>query len=134
MLLSSTNLRAANPPAAPTLALIVGPGERSSSRDGPPTLTIPPGTEQVRLGLTLREHDYARYRVIVRAIGGAELLRQSDLVAAGGAGPAFAITIPATSVDAGDYMPTLQGASTAGEFEDLSQTLFRVNRPGAQVR
>jgi hypothetical protein len=78
------------------------------------------------LALTLREHDYARYRVIVRAIGGAELIRTDDLLpAAGGAQPAFTITLSAARLRPGDYMLTLQG-TTRAEFEDLSQTIFRV--------
>jgi hypothetical protein len=111
--------------AVVALALTVGPGERSAAAGEPATLTIPPGTDLVQLALTLREHDYARYRVIVRAIGGAELVRTDDLLpAAGGAQPAFTITLPASRVGPGDYMLTLQGATRAG-FEDLSQTIFR---------
>jgi hypothetical protein len=119
------------PPPAPvlsivTLSLVVGPGERSGAAGEPPTLTIPSGTDQVVLALTLREHDYARYRVIVRAIGGAEVTRTRDLTPAAAGQPAFTITMPAARVAAGDYLLTLRGASTSGAFEDLSQTIFRV--------
>lgn len=115
--------------AVATLALVVGPGERSSAGNELPTLPIPPGTEQVRFALTLREHDYARYRVIVRVIGGPEVLRQGDLMpTAAGTQPTFTLTAPAARFDAGDYMLTLQGASAGDAFEDLSQTIFRVAR------
>jgi anti-sigma factor RsiW len=115
--------------AVATLALTVGPGERSADAKQLPTLTIPPATDQVRFALTLREHDYARYRVIVRLIGGAELLRQGDLVpATAGAEPAFTLTAPATRFEPGDYLLTLQGATAGGEYEDLSMTIFRIAR------
>lgn len=126
------NTTAPVPPAPPpvlavvTLSLTVGPGERSAAGGEPATLTIPPGTDLVQLALTLREHDYARYRVIVRAIGGAEVIRTGDLVpAARGAQPAFTLTLPAARLPSGDYLLTLQGA-TGAEFEDLSQTIFRM--------
>jgi hypothetical protein len=90
-------------------------------------LTIPPGTDQVRLVLSLREHDYARYRVIVRTIGGAELFREGNLVpVTGGTQPTFTLTLPAARFGSGDYMLTLQGSSAASAYEDLSQTLYRV--------
>lgn len=115
--------------ATASLALVVGPGERSAEPNQLPTLTIPPGTEQIRFALTLREHDYARYRVMVRAIGGAEVLRQGDLLPATlGAQPAFSITAPAVRFEARDYLLTLQGATGSGDYEDLSQTIFRVVR------
>lgn len=115
--------------AVATLALVVGAGERSSGTSDPPTLTIPPGTDQVRFLLNLREHDYTRYRVLVRVISGPEVLRQSDLVpAAAGAQPAFTLTAPVVGFEPGDYMLTLQGATTGGEYEDLSQTIFRIAR------
>jgi hypothetical protein len=110
-----------------TLALTVGPGERSADANQLPTVTIPPSTDQVRFALTLLDHDYARYRVIVRLIGGAEVLRQSDLVpVTAGAEPALTLTAPATRFESGDYMLTLQGANAGGEYEDLSVTLFRI--------
>jgi anti-sigma factor RsiW len=113
--------------AIATLALTVGPGERAAAIGEPPTLTIPPDTEQVRLALTLREHDYARYRVSIRAVGGGEVFRLSDLIPImDDRTPAFTLTMPAPRLQTGDYLLTLQGASAAGEFEDLSQTLFRV--------
>jgi hypothetical protein len=129
---NTTAPTATGPPARPvlavaTLALMVGPGERSATPREIPVLTIPPGTDQVRLVLSLREHDYARYRVIVRTIGGAELFREGNLVpVTGGTQPTFTLTLPAARFESGDYMLTLQGSSAASAYEDLSQTLYRV--------
>jgi hypothetical protein len=90
-------------------------------------LVIPPNTSEVRLVLSLRENDYPNYRVLVRAIGGAEILRRSDLKpSAHTAGATLSLTTPAGGFSPGDYMLTLQGAAGGGEFEDLSQSLFRV--------
>lgn len=108
-----------------TLALTVGPGERSAAPATPPTVTIPPGTGEVRLELTLREHEYARYRVSVRAIGDGEVFTSGALTASTD-GPAFTVTIPAPRLRPGDYLLTLQGAAAAADFDDLSQTIFRV--------
>lgn len=113
--------------AVATLTLTVGPGERSAAAKVPPTLTLSPGTDRIRLVLRLREHDYVRYRVIVRAIGGGDVFGQDDLVPdTSGTTPTFTLTMPASRLQPGDYMLTLQGAGLASEFEDLSQTLFRV--------
>ena len=111
-----------------TLALTVGPGQRSSSPSALTTLEIPANTDTVRLALTLRERDYGRYRVIVRAIGGAEIVRQGDLKPnLEPSSPTFTIDIAAAALPSGDYLLTLQGAVGA-EFDDLSQALFRVRR------
>jgi hypothetical protein len=123
----------ARPEAAPpgpnarrvvALALLVGPGERSLTTAAP-TLIIPAGTDDVRLDLTLREHSYAGYRVVLRAIRGAEVLRRGALTPAT-EGPSFTLIVPASQLPPGDYMLTLQGAERGTDFEDLSQSLFRV--------
>jgi hypothetical protein len=108
------------------LALVVGPGERSVGTAAP-TLVIPPDTQGVRFDLTLREHSYDRYRVLLRQIGGDEILRRGDLTTAG-ASPAFALTLPSSQLPTGDYMLTFQGAARTGDYEDLSQSIFRIER------
>jgi hypothetical protein len=124
---------AARPPQQPpnldaprlvALALVVGPGQRTIETAAP-TLTIPPATEQVHLNLTLRESGYARYRVVLRALGGAEVVRRGDLTPAA-QGPHFSIIVPAAQLRPGNYMLTLQGANRGSDYEDLSQSLFRV--------
>jgi hypothetical protein len=114
-------------PAVVTLALNVGAGQRSSGLGSPTLLDVPADTDLVRLALTLRERDYGRYRVLVRAIGAEEVLRRDDLKPnLEPSGPAFTIDVPAATLASGDYMLTLQGATGTGEFDDLSQSLFRV--------
>jgi hypothetical protein len=108
-------------------ALAVGPGERAAASSVPPTLRIPAGMQQVRFDLSLQERDDVRYAVIIRAIGGPEIFRQTALVPAP-TNPAFSLTLPARDFANGDYMLTLQATTRSGDTEDLSQTLFRVEK------
>ena len=112
-----------------TLALVVGPGVRGDVTGAPATLVITPETTEVRLELRLREHDYPTYRVVLRAIGGAEILRRPDVEPTStSSGATITLTLAANQFETGDYMLTLQGAPAGGQFEDLSQSLFRVQR------
>lgn len=54
---------------APTfVSLLLTVGEVRSTDTGPPaTLVIPPRTEEVRLQLNLKEHDYPSYRAVLQA-------------------------------------------------------------------
>jgi anti-sigma factor RsiW len=116
-------------PSFVTLALAVGLGERSAEANIPPTLVIPPGTSDVHLQLTLREHEYATYQVVLRAIGGAEILRRADIQPSTGAsGAVVTLSVPASRFVGGDYMLTFQGMIGSGELDDLSQSLFRVDK------
>jgi hypothetical protein len=115
-------------PAAPVvLALAVGPGVRSANAATPVALVIPAGASEVRLVLTLEDRENDRYRVILRAVAAAEVLRRDNLKPAA-SGPAFTIPVPTSRLASGDYLLTLQGASGSGEFDDLSQSLIRVDK------
>jgi hypothetical protein len=115
------------PPSVVTLALALGPGERNGGPGRPTALEIPPGTDVVRLALTLRERDYGRYRVLIRTIGGPEVLSRGDLrPTLEPSAPTFTIDVPAADLPSGDYILTLQGALPTGELDDLSQTIIRV--------
>jgi hypothetical protein len=117
------------PGAVPTLALVLTPGVRSAQTTAPPaTLVIPAGSQDVRLALTIREPESQRLRVILRAVGGAEIARRDLTLRAGATGTAVTLTLPASRLDSGDYLLTLQGAARDGEFEDLTQSLFQVSK------
>lgn len=121
------------PPTAPaasvaSLVLIVG-GARAVDTGAPPTLVIREGTEQVRLQLKLKENEYKSYQLTLQAVGGEEILnRQHFKPLANKSGASFVLTLPASRVIAGDYMLTLRGYRQSGELEDLSQSLFRVEK------
>ncbi len=117
-------------PTFATLIIAVGGGERGQDGGRPPTLVIAPTTSDVRIQLRLREHEHASYQIVLRAIGGPEILRRANLrPATEAAGPVLTLTVPASRFSAGDYMLTLQGAAGGSEFDDVSLSLFRVDRP-----
>jgi anti-sigma factor RsiW len=112
----------------PTLALVLAPGVRSAEARAPVTLIIPAGAEEARLALTIQDAESQRFRVILRAIGGPEILRRDLPPRTSATAQTFTITLAASRFDSGDYMLTLQGATSGSELEDLSQSLFRVRR------
>jgi anti-sigma factor RsiW len=123
---SPTPIRSA--PAFATLILSVG-GTRSIDGAAPALLVIPPGTEQVRIQLNLRENAYASYRVVVQAADGREIFASARLIAKRArSGVTVTLTLPAQKFANGDYILTLRGVSKTGEVEDASKSFFRVER------
>ena len=111
-----------------TLVLAIG-GTRGADAGSPALLVIPAGTEQVRLQLKLRENNYSSYQVIVQSAGGATVFTSRRVAAANGrSGANLTFNAPARAFPAGDYILTLRGATKTGEVEDVSKSLFRVER------
>ena len=110
-----------------TLILTIG-GTRST--DGSPAvLHIPARTEQVRLQLKLRENNYSRYRAVLQSAGGNTIFTSRQLTAVNKkTGANLALVAPARIFQAGDYILTLRGVSKTGQVEDVSKSLFRVER------
>lgn len=115
-------------PRSVSLALTVG-GVRGGDNSRIPTLIIPPGTTQARLLLNFKENDYPSYRASIQTIAGAEIFSQTG-VKPGRAktGVSFVFTVPASTLASGDYILTLRGVSPSGEIDDLSKSLFRVEK------
>jgi hypothetical protein len=115
-------------PRSVSLALIVG-GMRGGDNTKIPTLVIPPGTTQARLLLNLKENNYPSYRASLQTIGGVEIFSQKG-VKPGRAktGASFVFTLPAGKLSSGDYVLTLRGINPDGEVDDLSKSLFRVEK------
>ncbi len=115
-------------PRPVSLALTVG-GVRGGDNSQIPTLIIPPGTTQARLLLNLKENNYPSYRASLQTIAGAEIFSQKG-VKPGRAktGASFVFTVPARQLAAGDYVLTLSGINPDGEVDDLSKSLFRVEK------
>lgn len=83
----------------------------------------------MRLQLTLQDHEYSSYGVTIGAVGGQEIFRRSALrPTSDTSGARLTLVVPARRFDAGDYMLTLQGTTSSGEIEDLSQSLFHVEK------
>jgi len=118
-------------PAAPTFAsivLTVG-AVRGGDTGKTQTLVIPPGIANARLQLNLKDNDYARYAVSLQAVGGGEIFSRQNLrPRTPKAGASFFFVVPATKFSNGDYILTLRGVSQDGEIDDLSKSLFRVEK------
>jgi hypothetical protein len=116
-------------PAFASLLLAVGPGVRGAETGSPAKLVIPAGTKQVRIDLKLKEHDYPSYHVSLQEVGGQEIFsRQNIRPGTTGPGAALTLNLPASRFSTRDYILTLKGATRSGEVEDLSKSLFRVEK------
>jgi hypothetical protein len=115
-------------PAFATL-LLTAAGSRGTDTEAAPRLIIPADTKQVRIQLNLKEGDYPNYRVVLQAIGGnAILTRQGLKPKTNRSGARFVLTLPARNFATGDYMLTLSGIRREGEIDDLSKSLFHVEK------
>jgi hypothetical protein len=112
-----------------TLALAVGPGVRSGDVGPPARLILTPETSDVRLQLMLQEHEYSSYGVRIDVVGGPEVFRRSSLRPTSGTSNAtLTLVVPARRFDTGDYVLTLEGMTSSGEVEDVSQSLVHVEK------
>jgi len=115
-------------PHSVSLALTVG-GVRGGDNRQIPTLVIQPDTTQAQLLLNLTENDYSSYRASLQTVAGAEVFSQTNVnPRRSKTGATFVITVPAHELESGDYVLTLRGLSPSGEVEDLSKSLFRVQK------
>jgi hypothetical protein len=111
-----------------SLALIAG-GVRGGDSNQVSTLIIQSGTTQARLLLNLKENNYPSYRASLRTIAGVEIFSQSGIKPGRAkSGASFVFTVPAHKLAAGDYVLTLRGNNPDGEVDDLSKSLFRVEK------
>ncbi len=115
-------------PRSVTLVLAVG-NVRGGNNGQTPMLIIPSNTAQARLLLNLKENDYPSYQASLQRIAGAEVFSQRG-VKPGRAktGASFIFTVPARQLASGDYVFTLRGINPNGEVDDLSKSLFRVEK------
>lgn len=97
-------------------------------RDGAPTdtprLVIPPGVEQARLQLKIKENRYQRYRLSVETADG-RMVRSLENLKPSSA-KIFTITLPSRLLTDGEYVLALAGVNDKGESDSLSKSLFRV--------
>ncbi len=118
-------------PATRTIAtlLLTALGTRRAEMRPAPTLTIPTGTEQVRIQLSVRGSDYPKYNAVLQAIGGEAVFSRDGLkpkITKSGA--TFVLMAPARDFATGDYILTLRGVGVDGEVDDVSKSIFRVKK------
>jgi anti-sigma factor RsiW len=116
--------------AAPVFVSLALLGSSARSGDtGAKTLTIPKGTEQVHLSLEIEGNDYERYQVSLRMVGGGEIYRSdSPRPRITKSGATFNFSLATSKFISGDYLLSLKGAPKGADFEDVSKSLFRVEK------
>jgi len=109
------------------LALSVG-GVRAGGR-ATQTLVVPAEAIQAQIYLTLKDDTYPQYRASLQKIGGSEIFTQSNVrPRRTKSGAKFVFTVRATQLTKGDYALTLSGLTPQGEVDDLSKSIFRVEK------
>lgn len=115
-------------PRSVSLALTVG-GVRGGDKTKTPTLIIPTGTTQARLLVNLKENNYSSYRASLQTIAGVEIFDQTNVKPRSTkSGARFVFTMLTHRFASGDYVLTLRGINPDGEVDDLSKSLFRVEK------
>ncbi len=108
--------------------LLVASGVRGAETKSP-TLSIPAGTQEVRIELKTAENEYQSYQLELHAVGGKAIFdRKSVKPTIRKSGANFRFTVPALKFTSGDYILTLKGVMPTGEVEDVSKSLFRVEK------
>jgi hypothetical protein len=117
------------PPAAVVSLFLSVRSTRGPDAGATPTLVIPPGTAQVRVQLALGHEEYPSYRISLKSIVGPEILtRQRLKPQTTTSGAALVLIVPADRLAAGDYVLTLSGEGPSRDIDELSKSLFRVER------
>jgi hypothetical protein len=121
-----TERGAASPPeAASTAAFILLPG-MARSGGGASELSVPPGTERLRLTAVFRVGDYRSYRAEIQTVDGRVIWSRAGLRARRRPdGSSLTVTVPASALRGGDYILNLSGATPAGGVETVEEYYFR---------
>ena len=114
-------------PLTPSLILAIV-GIRSPEVGPPATLVIPAGASQARVLLKLKDNDYPSYGVLVQSADGRLVFKRANLRPQNRGQSSLAFIVPASKLPNGDYILSVRGTSPGGESEDISKSLFRVER------
>ena len=108
--------------------LLVASGVRGAETKSP-TLSIPAGTQEVRIELKTAENEYQSYQLELHALGGKAIFDHKKVKPTmTKSGANFGFSVPASRFTSGDYILTLKGVMPTGEVEDVSKSLFRVEK------
>ncbi len=108
--------------------LLVASGVRGAETRSP-TLSIPAGTQEVRIELKTAENEYQSYQLELHALGGKAIFdRKKVKPTITKSGANFGFSVPASRFTSGDYILTLKGVMPTAEVEDVSKSLFRVEK------
>ncbi len=104
-----------------TIAISLVPLMRGA--DNSPKISIPPGTNLVRLNVHVEAQDFTRYRATLQRIGEDKIIAQTELSMQGLLPGLF---IPAELMTPEDYVLKLSGITAAGDIESIRSYYFRV--------
>lgn len=96
--------------------------------EAPKRLAIPPSAQSLRLQMDLEgDEGYKHYRAMLRTADGDEIWSQGRLRAQPtGSGKAVVLKLSPRLFQTGDYIVTLQGVTTNGEFDEVGDYYFSV--------
>lgn len=118
-----------NAPPVVSLILSIGAVRGGGDSNQTPTFIIPKGTAQIRLQLNMKSNEYPSYRMSLQTIAGAEIFsRQNVKPVRAKSGARFVFTVPSGKLASGEYVLKLSGVNPDGEVDDLSKSLFRVEK------
>jgi hypothetical protein len=106
----------------PTFAL--GFGEIERSKGGPPEamkLTVPRGTETIKLRLDLLKDEYENYLVVVENTEQHDIWRGLLQATKAGRGKAVVLRLPSRLFVTGEYKLTLSGTHNKRDYEVISE-------------
>jgi hypothetical protein len=95
---------------------------RGVSADQQP-ITIPRGTDLVRLQMVIANGDSRRFQASIRAVGGSQVWSRRSLKPGSGA---ITVNVPADKLPMNDYILTLSATNPTGETEEINRYFFRV--------
>jgi len=102
---------------------------RSETEAAASRITLPAGTNALRLRLPLAKNDFPRYQISLRDGGSREIFKSRKLKATVSANDvAIFVNIPANQLTEGDYLLTLEGISGSGEIEPAGKKQFKIER------
>jgi len=92
-------------------------------------LIIPRGAEEARLRISLLEHEFPGYQMMLLTMDGRKVFAKKGLrPRATGKGDVVFVSIPARKLANGDNIISLSGISDAGEVEALGKAIIKVRR------
>ena len=118
--------------AAPLVVslLLAAHTSRSADVETTPTAAVFRETKELRLEVACDDAEFPRYRVTVQTATGATVLSRDGLEAVSSqSGRRVVVSLGADGLEATDYIMTLSGVTQDGASENISKSLFRVERP-----
>jgi hypothetical protein len=89
-------------------------------------IIIPSEATHIRLSLGLEQDNYQRYRAVVRTPEGRKVWSGAGRKDRATNADSVTLTLPAGTLERGDYVVELSGASSGGGLEPAAQYSFRV--------